>query len=110
MIAKHEMVLKSLLDSHPGNKGLERAYNNSQKLIGKFEEKVNRTEYSNNETGNETGEVLNKDKKEENSVNRRNSGNSGNSSGNSGNSDNSGNSVNRENNGNSGNSGNKRTR
>jgi len=59
MIAKHETVLKSLLDSHPGNKGLERAYNNSQKLIGKFEEKANRMEDRKNETGNETGEVLN---------------------------------------------------
>ncbi len=59
MIAKHETVLKNLLDSHPGNKGLERAYNNSQKLIGKFEEKVNRMEDRKNETGNETGEVLN---------------------------------------------------
>jgi hypothetical protein len=99
MIAKHEMVLKSLLDSHPGNKGLERAYSNSQKLIGTFEEKVNRTESTKNETGNETGEVLNRDKKEENSANH---GNSGNNSGNSGNSGN--------NSGNSGNSGNKRTR
>ncbi len=121
-IAKHEIILKNLLDSHPGNKGLERAYNNSQKLIGKFEEKVNRTEYSNNETG----DVLNKDKKEENSVNRgnsgnrRNSGNSGNSSVNgnssvssgnsSGNSGNSGNSINSGNSVNRGNNGNKRTR
>ncbi len=55
MIAKHAMVLKNLLDSHPGNKGLERAYSNSQALIGKFEEKVNRME----NRKNETGEVLN---------------------------------------------------
>jgi hypothetical protein len=44
MIAKHEMVLKKLLDSHPGNKGLERAYSNSQELKTKFEEKIKRKE------------------------------------------------------------------
>ncbi|MFZ3059916.1 MAG: DUF5667 domain-containing protein [Candidatus Methanoperedens sp.] len=44
MIAKHEIVLKNLLDSHPGNKGLERAYSNSQELKGKFEEKIKRKE------------------------------------------------------------------
>ncbi len=44
MIAKHELVLKRLLDSHPGNKGLERAYNNSQELKVKFEEKIRRKE------------------------------------------------------------------
>lgn len=44
MIAKHETVLKNLLDSHPGNKGLERAYSNSKELKTKFEEKIKRKE------------------------------------------------------------------
>ncbi|MFZ2411307.1 MAG: DUF5667 domain-containing protein [Candidatus Methanoperedens sp.] len=44
MIAKHETVLKNLLERHPGNKGLERAYSNSQELKTKFEEKIKRKE------------------------------------------------------------------
>jgi hypothetical protein len=52
MIAKHEMILKSLLDSHPGNKGLARAYNNSLELKGKFEEKIKRKE-ARKDRGNE---------------------------------------------------------
>ncbi len=44
MIAKHETVLKNLLERHPGNKGLERAYSNSQELKVKFEEKIKRKE------------------------------------------------------------------
>lgn len=58
MIAKHEMVLKNLLDSHPGNKGLERAYSNSQELRGKFEEKIKRKE-ARKDTSQETGGAVN---------------------------------------------------
>ncbi|MCZ7400018.1 MAG: DUF5667 domain-containing protein [Candidatus Methanoperedens sp.] len=58
MIAKHETVLKNLLDSHPGNKGLERAYNNSHELKGKFEEKIKRKE-ARKDGGNETKEAVN---------------------------------------------------
>lgn len=56
MIAKHELVLKNLLDSHPGNKGLERAYNNSQTLKVKFEEKIKRKEAR--KDGKETREAV----------------------------------------------------
>ena len=57
MIAKHETVLRELLASHPGNKGLERAYNNSQTLKVKFEEKIKRKEAKKDEKG-ENGEAL----------------------------------------------------
>ncbi len=42
MIAKHQYVLERLLESHPNNTGLQRAYNNSQKLEEKFENKTER--------------------------------------------------------------------
>ena len=42
MSAKHEAVLKALLESHPDNKGLARAYNNSVDLQEKFESKTGR--------------------------------------------------------------------
>lgn len=40
MIAKHQLVLANLLDTHPNNTGLMRAYNNSLALEQKFEEKT----------------------------------------------------------------------
>ncbi|HII99183.1 MAG TPA: hypothetical protein HA272_08040 [Methanoregula sp.] len=40
MHAKHQIVLENLMISHPGNPGLERAYNNSLGLEQKFEEKT----------------------------------------------------------------------
>jgi len=40
MIMKHQLVLANLLDSHPNNTGLMRAYNNSLALEQKFEEKT----------------------------------------------------------------------
>jgi hypothetical protein len=39
-IAKHQQVLEDLMQSHPGNTGLARAYNNSVKLEEKFAEKI----------------------------------------------------------------------
>ncbi|MBU4374771.1 MAG: hypothetical protein KKD69_02460 [Euryarchaeota archaeon] len=42
MIAKHQYVLERLLESHPNNTGLQRAYNNSQRLEEKFENKTER--------------------------------------------------------------------
>lgn len=42
MIAKHQYVLERLLESHPNNTGLQRAYNNSQRLEEKFELKTER--------------------------------------------------------------------
>jgi len=36
MIMKHQSVLENLLTAHPGNRGLERAYNNSLALEQKF--------------------------------------------------------------------------
>jgi len=40
MAAKHQLVLAGLLESHPNNTGLMRAYNNSLTLEEKFEEKT----------------------------------------------------------------------
>jgi len=40
MIARHQQVLEDLLQSHPDNKGLERAYNNSVELEQKFAYKI----------------------------------------------------------------------
>lgn len=40
MVAKHQLVLAELLESHPNNTGLMRAYNNSLTLEEKFEEKT----------------------------------------------------------------------
>lgn len=40
MAAKHQLVLAGLLESHPNNTGLMRAYNNSLSLEEKFEEKT----------------------------------------------------------------------
>jgi len=36
MIANHSYVLERLLESHPNNSGLLRAYNNSQDLLDRF--------------------------------------------------------------------------
>ncbi len=58
MIAKHELVLKKLLNSHPGNKGLERAYSNSQELKVKFEEKIKRKD-ARKDGGEEIKEAVN---------------------------------------------------
>ena len=40
MQAKHQIILENLMITHPGNPGLARAYNNSQRLGEKFEEKT----------------------------------------------------------------------
>lgn len=40
MIAKHQRVLGDLIQTHPNNTGLERAYNNSVRLEQKFENKI----------------------------------------------------------------------
>jgi hypothetical protein len=40
MNIKHQFVLENLLASHPGNKGLQRAYSNSLALEDKFAEKT----------------------------------------------------------------------
>lgn len=40
MIAKHQAVLKELVDLHPNNTGLARAYNNSLELEEKFESRT----------------------------------------------------------------------
>ena len=40
MITKHQQVLEDLLQSHPNNTGLERAYENSIELEQKFEKKM----------------------------------------------------------------------
>jgi hypothetical protein len=40
MVAKHQLVLANLLDTHPNNTGLMRAYNNSLALEEKFQEKT----------------------------------------------------------------------
>jgi TolA-binding protein len=44
MITKHQAVLEELLQSHPDNKGLERAYNNSVSLAEKFEKRIERVQ------------------------------------------------------------------
>jgi hypothetical protein len=54
MIMKHQFVLEHLLETHPNNTGLQRAYNNSLRLEEKFGEKTmirfNRTMEKNNQT------------------------------------------------------------
>ena len=54
MIVKHQFVLEHLLETHPNNTGLLRAYNNSLRLEEKFAEKTavkfNRTIEKNNQT------------------------------------------------------------
>jgi hypothetical protein len=40
MVVKHQFVLEHLLDTHPNNTGLARAYNNSLRLEEKFGEKT----------------------------------------------------------------------
>lgn len=40
MITKHQQVLEDLLESHPDNRGLARAYNNSIELEQKFKERM----------------------------------------------------------------------
>jgi hypothetical protein len=54
MIIKHQFVLEHLLETHPNNTGLQRAYNNSLRLEEKFGEKTmvrfNRTIEKNNQT------------------------------------------------------------
>jgi hypothetical protein len=54
MIVKHQYVLEHLLETHPNNTGLQRAYNNSLRLEDKFGEKTmvkfNRTMEKNNQT------------------------------------------------------------
>jgi hypothetical protein len=54
MIVKHQYVLEHLLETHPNNTGLQRAYNNSLRLEEKFTEKTaiqfNRTMEKNNQT------------------------------------------------------------
>ncbi|WP_321504805.1 DUF5667 domain-containing protein [uncultured Methanoregula sp.] len=42
MIEKHQLVLESLLNAHPDNPGLNRAYNNSLALEQKFENRLER--------------------------------------------------------------------
>lgn len=54
MIVKHQFVLENLLERHPNNTGLQRAYNNSLRLEERFTEKTairfNRTMEKNNQT------------------------------------------------------------
>lgn len=54
MVVKHQFVLEHLLETHPNNTGLRRAYNNSLRLEEKFGEKTmvrfNRTMEKNNQT------------------------------------------------------------
>jgi hypothetical protein len=54
MIVKHQFVLEHLLETHPNNTGLLRAYNNSLRLEEKFGEKTmvrfNRAIEKNNQT------------------------------------------------------------
>jgi hypothetical protein len=54
MIAKHQQVLEDLLQSHPDNKGLARAYNNSIALEQKFTEKIETRHHNQQEAGNST--------------------------------------------------------
>ena len=53
-IVRHQFVLEHLLETHPNNTGLQRAYNNSLRLEEKFGEKTmirfNRTIEKNNQT------------------------------------------------------------
>jgi hypothetical protein len=54
MVVRHQFVLEHLLETHPNNTGLQRAYNNSIRLEEKFGEKTmirfNRTMEKNNQT------------------------------------------------------------
>jgi len=54
MHARHQIVLENLLISHPNNTGLARAYNNSQGLELKFEEKTQTRFEKNMEKNNRT--------------------------------------------------------
>lgn len=47
MILKHQFILENLSISHPGNKGLQRAYNNSKELQVKIESRIDRKSDSN---------------------------------------------------------------
>ncbi|VVB96414.1 Uncharacterised protein [uncultured archaeon] len=50
---KHQIVLHDLLESHPNNTGLARAYDNSLKLEEKFRHKIEEREEEENEDHNE---------------------------------------------------------
>ncbi|MDD1693301.1 MAG: DUF5667 domain-containing protein [Methanoregula sp.] len=52
MIIKHQQVLEDLLQSHPDNHGLARAYNNSIALEQKFEERIETRTRHQQEAGN----------------------------------------------------------
>ncbi len=52
MILKHQRVLENLSISHPDNKGLQRAYNNSRELQVKFESKTEKKPDLNAANGN----------------------------------------------------------
>ncbi len=52
MILKHQMILMNLSISHPDNKGLKRAYNNSKELQVKFESKTEKKPDLNAANGN----------------------------------------------------------
>lgn len=51
MIAKHQQVLEGLLQTHPNNSGLERAYENSRALEQKFEGKIETVRSHQQQTG-----------------------------------------------------------
>ncbi len=51
MIAKHQQVLEGLLQTHPNNSGLERAYENSRELGQKFERKIETVRSKQQQTG-----------------------------------------------------------
>jgi hypothetical protein len=54
MIAKHQQILEDLMQAHPDNKGLARAYNNSIALEQKFAEKIKARQLHQQEGGNGT--------------------------------------------------------
>jgi hypothetical protein len=58
MIAKHQQVLEDLLQSHPDNQGLARAYNNSVELEQKFAEKTEIRSQHRQDSGNSTFEPM----------------------------------------------------
>lgn len=51
MIAKHQQVLGDLLQTHPNNTGLERAYENSRELGQKLERKIETVRGNQQQTG-----------------------------------------------------------
>lgn len=53
MIQKHQGILQNLSEQNPDNQGLAKAYNNSQKLQNKFDEKI-RMRYNLSADGNTT--------------------------------------------------------